>query len=78
MAIVVDARSGGRWRAAEKALTDLLAARGGPDRLHISAVRHASGEWSVTIFDEVTGSEVEDQALRDAIIATLAGSRPPR
>jgi hypothetical protein len=71
MAIVVDARSGGRWRTAEKALAELIEARGGRGRLHISAVRHAGGDWTLTIFDQVTGGEVDDPDLRAAVLATL-------
>ena len=72
MAIVVDARSGGRWRRAEQALAELIESRGGAGRLHVSAVRHAGGDWTVAVFDEATGREVEDPDLRDAIGATLA------
>jgi hypothetical protein len=71
MAIVVDARSGGRWRTAEEALAELIEARGGAGRLHVSAVRHAGGDWTVAVFDQATGREIEDPELGDAIRATL-------
>jgi hypothetical protein len=71
MPIVLDALSRDRCPVAEEAIRRLLAERGVGRNLHVSAFRHAGGDWTVTLFDDATGLEVADPSLHDAVLATL-------